>query len=115
MKTIPLTEAKTQLSRLVDDVSRRDERVLITKNGRAAAVLLSADELESIEETLEIMSDPELMKRIRRNSRAFESGKAMVYDLDDFDASFGLKPGRRARRLSVIRRESRRRTSAAKK
>lgn len=112
MKTIPLSEAKARLSRLVDDVARRDERVLITRNGRAAAVLMSADELEGLEETLAIMSDPDLMAQIRRNVQAFDRGTAMVYELDDFDENFELKPGRKPRRVSVIRRGERRKAAA---
>ncbi|MGH8674965.1 MAG: type II toxin-antitoxin system Phd/YefM family antitoxin [Burkholderiales bacterium] len=47
MKTLPLTEAKSKLSGLVEQVSAFDEEVIITKNGRPAAVLVSADEFES--------------------------------------------------------------------
>ena len=57
----PLSEVRNTLSEVVDRVERERERVVITRHGRAAAVLTSVDELESIEETLELLSDPELM------------------------------------------------------
>jgi len=62
---VPLGEVKTRLSELVERIEREHGRVVITKHGRPAAVLMSIDDLESLEETLEIMSDPELMAGIR--------------------------------------------------
>ena len=52
MRTVPLSEAKDKLSGLVDDVDSTHEIVTITKHGRAAAVLMSADDLESLHETI---------------------------------------------------------------
>jgi len=43
MKIVPLSEVKAKLSQLVDEVATRDEQIVITRNGRAAAVLLSQD------------------------------------------------------------------------
>lgn len=70
MKTVPLSEAKAKLSKLVDRVASLDERVTITRNGRPAAVLVSPDEFESYQETSAIKADRELMKEIRRGLRA---------------------------------------------
>jgi antitoxin YefM len=50
--TIPLTEAKAKLNELVEDAVSTHERVTITRHGRPAAVLISVDDLESMEETL---------------------------------------------------------------
>jgi len=69
MKTIPLSEAKAKLSELIHHVASRDEQVTITRNGKPAAVLVSPDEFESWRETVEIRSDAELMKEIRRGVR----------------------------------------------
>ncbi len=66
MRTLPLSEAKAKLSELVDGVVSRDDRVTITRNGRPAAVLLSPDEVESWEETIAILRDPELTAEIHR-------------------------------------------------
>src|SRR5206468_4142321 len=83
MKTYPLAEAKAKLSGLVDEVSRRDERVTITKHGRPAAVLMSPNEVESIEATLEIMSDPEFYAEILRHSAALDRGEGVEMTLEE--------------------------------
>jgi len=70
VKLMPLSEAKAKLSRLVAEIETRDEPIVITRNGRAAAVLLSADQFEGWQETVEILADKELMKEIRRGLRA---------------------------------------------
>lgn len=69
MKVLPLSEVKAKLSKLVDEVAARDEEIVITRNGRAAAVLLSQDQFEGWRETVEILADKELMKEIRRGLR----------------------------------------------
>ena len=61
MKTLPLAEVKANFSQLIDQVVKRDEQILITRNGRPAAVLVSADEYDSLCETVAIRSDRELM------------------------------------------------------
>ncbi len=58
MKTLPLSEVKVKLSSLVDQVNGTDDEIIITKNGRPAAVLVSNEELESLKETAIIRSDP---------------------------------------------------------
>ena len=70
MKLMPLSEVKAKLGRLVAEIEARDEEIIITRNGRAAAVLLSADQFEGWRETVEILADKELMKEIRRGLRA---------------------------------------------
>jgi prevent-host-death family protein len=58
MTTVPLTEAKTRLNELVDEAVTTHERVVITRRGRPAVVLISVDDLESIEETLYWQAQP---------------------------------------------------------
>lgn len=65
MMTLPLAEVRAQLSKLVDDAVRTHERIEITKNGRRAAVLLSADDYDSLLETLDVLGDAEDMAAIR--------------------------------------------------
>lgn len=101
MKTVPLSEVKTHLSSLVDEVDGRDERVVITKHGRPAAVLVSNDYLEGLEETLEIMSDRDFYEEIKRAIRQVESGKVRWIDLDDLDEKFELKRTPRRRPQSA--------------
>lgn len=82
MKTLPLSQVKAQLSRLIDEVGSRDERVTITRNGKPVAVLVSPDAIESLEETAAIRSDAELMEEIRAGVRAVGRG-AELYTLEE--------------------------------
>ncbi len=81
MKTLSLSEAKAKLSGLVEDVERRDEEIVITRNGRPAAVLVSPDEYESWKETLAIRSDKDLMREIKAGLAALKARKARIYTL----------------------------------
>ncbi len=74
---VPFTHAKAHLSELVDKVVGERERFVLTRNGRPAAVLLSPDELESLEETVEILRDKRLLESIRRSRREAAQGKRL--------------------------------------
>ena len=78
METLPLATVKAQLSTLVDQVEDTHDRVLITRNGKPAAILISPEDLESLEATLEILSDPAAMKRIRKAQRDVERGEVLT-------------------------------------
>jgi antitoxin YefM len=80
MKTLSLSEVKAKLSELVDEVESRDERIVITRKGRPAAVLVSQDDLDSWQETLEITSDRALMMGIRRGIRQIDRGQTVRYE-----------------------------------
>lgn len=69
-KTLPLSEVKTRLPELVAGVQEREEEVVVTKNGRPAAILMNVDEYTRLKETLDVLSDPALMGQIAE-SRAF--------------------------------------------
>jgi antitoxin YefM len=71
--TLPLAEIKKRLSEIVDGVEQRHDRVVLTRNGRPAAVILSPDDLEALEETLDILSDPKAMREIRRAEKEIEA------------------------------------------
>ncbi len=71
---LPLAEIKKRLSEIVDGVEARHDRVVLTRNGRPAAVIISPDELESREETLGILSEPEAMREIRTAEAAIDAG-----------------------------------------
>ncbi len=73
---VALADAKNRLSEVIDRVEREHGRVVITKYGRPAAVVLSVADLESLEETLGILSDPELVREIRRSESDIRSGRA---------------------------------------
>jgi len=78
---LPLAEVKNRLSEVVEHVETQHARVTITKHGRPAAVMISADDLESLEETLRVLSNPDLLAEIRA-SRA-ERDQAVVLTKDD--------------------------------
>jgi prevent-host-death family protein len=85
MKTMPLSEVKTKLSELLDAVEQRDDVVTITRNGRPVAMIVSKDEYESWQETVEIMRDPKFMKEIRKGIRSLKRTKRR-YTLDQLFA-----------------------------
>lgn len=93
MKTLPLSEAKAHLSELIDAVDARHERVTITRRGRPAAVLMSHEEMEGIEATLEIMADPAFYAEIIRNKTELDAGGGREYTLDEL---FGTEEDRGA-------------------
>ena len=82
MKTLSLSEAKMKLSELVENVYSTDEEVIITKNGRPAAVLVSPEEFESWKETLDIKANAELMDEIKKGFAALKK-KAKLYTLEE--------------------------------
>ncbi|MFS0895233.1 type II toxin-antitoxin system Phd/YefM family antitoxin [Microbacterium sp. 179-I 3D3 NHS] len=74
MQTVPLSEAKDQLSKLVDQVEREHESIEITRYGHTAAVLVSKDSLESLYETLFWLSQPESRESVESARRQDERG-----------------------------------------
>ena len=71
-----LAEVKDRLSQVVEDVETEHARVTITKHGRPAAVLISADDLQSLEETLALLSDAAVMDQIRASREELSGGAA---------------------------------------
>jgi prevent-host-death family protein len=80
MESLPLSAVKARLSELVDKVEQQDDRIVVTRNGRPAAVLVSPDDLESLEETLAVLSDGALMARLREGDRAAADGDVVALD-----------------------------------
>jgi antitoxin YefM len=74
MQTVPLSEAKDQLSALVDGVQSTHEAVTITRHGRPAAVLMAVDDLESLQETLFWLSQPGIRDDIAEAEREIADG-----------------------------------------
>jgi antitoxin YefM len=81
MTTLPLAEVRAHLSKLVDETVRTHQRIDVTKQGRRAVVLLSADDYDSIMETLDILGDLALMAEIKDAEKAGDRGE--VYSLDE--------------------------------
>lgn len=81
MATLPLAEVRANLSRLVDEAVRTHERIEVTRQGRRAVVILSADDYDSIMESLTILSDQDLMREVGQAEAEAASGE--VYTLDE--------------------------------
>jgi antitoxin YefM len=89
MEAFPLDAAKAQLSELVDRVTRDQDRVAVTREGKPAAVLISQDELEGLEQTLEIISDPAEVAGIRDGLAALVRGDTVP--LERLKADLGAR------------------------
>jgi antitoxin YefM len=85
-ETMSLAAVKARFSELVDRVERQQDRVVVTRNGKPAAVLISADDLESLEETLAVMSDRSVAAQLRDSQKAVAAGEPGV-SLDELRAS----------------------------
>jgi prevent-host-death family protein len=82
METLSLSEAKMKLSELIEKVQSTDLEVIITKNGRPAAVLVSPDEFEGWRETIAIKADGDMMREIKKGVSALKK-KPKVYTLEE--------------------------------
>ncbi len=74
-KTLPLSEVKTRLPELVAGVEEREEEVVVTKNGRPAAVLINVQEYTRLKETIDVLSDPSLMRQIAESRAFYRAGR----------------------------------------
>ena len=86
-ETISLTELRPRLSELLARAHEHFDRFVITRHGRAEAVLLSADEFEGLLETLEILSDAELVRRLGEADKELAGGGG--HALDDVRRELG--------------------------
>lgn len=80
MSTISVTDARNRLPELVEDVSTRLNEYVITKHGRAHAVLMSAEEHDALLETLEILSDSDAVQRIRTGLDELARGETVSFE-----------------------------------
>jgi antitoxin YefM len=88
METLPLAEIKNRLSEFVERVASQHDRVTITRNGRPVAVLVSPDDLESLEETLSILSDAKEIVALRAGLADLDAGRTVR--LEDLKAELGV-------------------------
>ncbi len=70
----PLRTVRDHLSEVVDRVEHQHERVIVTRNGHAAAVLISPEDLDQMEETIDVLSDPGALADIREADAAYARG-----------------------------------------
>ncbi len=80
MSVLPVADARAQLSRLIDEATTTHERFEITRNGRRAAVLLSADDYDALQETIAVLSDPRLLAAHREGQAAIDAGDSLDAD-----------------------------------
>ena len=77
-ETRSLADVKAHLSEIVDLVEGQHERVIITRNGRPAAVIISPDDLEGLEETLDLLSTPGAVEEIRAAESEIAEGSVLT-------------------------------------
>jgi antitoxin YefM len=77
MKSVPLTEAKDKLSALVDEADTTHEIIQITRHGRVAAVIMSADDLESLNETLHALRTPGIAEELKQADGDYAAGNTV--------------------------------------
>lgn len=80
METKPLAEVRQDLSKFVEEAVTTHARFDITRNGKRAAVLLSADDYDSLLETLDVLSDPELVRDVRAALAEAETGDTVSHE-----------------------------------
>lgn len=80
MSTLPLSEVKARLSEIADEVDRTHERVHVTRNGREYVVLVSAEDLHSMESTIELLSDAAAIERVRQAELDIAAGRVVTSD-----------------------------------
>lgn len=88
MTVVPLGDARNELSQYVTEVERTHDRVTITRHGHPAAVLISADDLAAIEETLDVMGTPGAVEAIREGQEDAAAGR--YADNEELKSRFGI-------------------------
>ena len=87
-KSITLKRLRPSLPRVVDEIDSKMDRFIITKRGKPVAMMMAIDDYESLLETLGILSDAKLMKRIRQAEKDVKGGK--VKSLDRIEKELGI-------------------------
>jgi len=88
---LPLADVKNRLSEVIDTLEREHGRVVVTKHGRPAAVMMNVDDLESLEETLEVLSNPALMAAVRAGENDVAEGRTERLSRDEMLARIAEK------------------------
>ncbi|MDO8391441.1 MAG: type II toxin-antitoxin system Phd/YefM family antitoxin [Actinomycetota bacterium] len=86
---LPLAEVKAKFSEMVDRVERQHDRITVTRNGRPAAVLMGADDLAALEDTLDLLSDAAALREIDQARRDVAAG--LVVSADELRGKY-LRP-----------------------
>ena len=73
--TISATNARAKLYDLLEEVEKLSKRVVITSHGKTKAVLVNADELEGLEETIDVLRDKRAMESLAKSKKDLKSGR----------------------------------------
>ena len=87
-RIVPFTDARATLSDLLDVVENEQEHVIITRQGKPVAIVMSVAEWESWEETIDVLSDPQAIEALRESEADVKAGR--VVDLDAVKRDLGL-------------------------
>jgi prevent-host-death family protein len=87
-RVVPFTEARAKLTELLDDVEARHEHLVITRKGRPAAVVVSPEEWDAIEETLDVLQDEQTLADLRESEEDVKAGR--LFSLDEVRRDLGL-------------------------
>lgn len=87
MRTLPLIEVQAHLAALISNVENEHERITVTRNGVPSAVVLSADEWESLQETLAVLSDQQAVADLQESADNIAEGELCDTDevLEEFE------------------------------
>lgn len=80
MRSVGVRELREDLAQFLDEVSERREHLVVTRRGKRAVAIVPIDEYESLEETAEILSDPETLSAIEEGLKDFERGDSISLD-----------------------------------
>ena len=72
---VPISKVRSSLPELIENASTLWQRTLVTVGGKAKAVLISAHELELLENTIEVLSDSKTMKAIEQGKKDVKNGE----------------------------------------
>ena len=80
VNTIALKELRPELPDVINDIDRKLDRYIVTKRGRPVVVMMSVDDFEGLMETIEILSDKQAVKRIRKAEAEIKQGKTISFE-----------------------------------
>lgn len=80
-RTLSISEARKNIFKIANEIQKPDVCYMLTENGKAKAVIMSADEYESWMETMEVMLDfPNLLNEIKEAEEEFKRGEYVTLD-----------------------------------
>ena len=96
-RILPISEVKARLPELVTGVEDREEEIVVTRKGKPAAVLVSHAEYERLKETIDVLSDPDLVRQIRLSQRFYAAAGRRGLSFEDVFGEPLVPPRRRPR------------------